>query len=209
MKSIAACASLALLVPSIASADDVTDAINSGLAAYKAGNYSEAASDLEMAVQNIRQKQAEGLKTVFPKPPAGWTAGEAEIASAGMAMLGGGIAAKRTYTGKPVPVDPKDPDAGTQAPEVEMSIAGESPMLSGMLMMISNPAFAGASGGKVIKIGSYKAMVKKDGDSAELSLIVANKLLVTVNGNDGATESDVTNLAKAIDFAKLEKFAQP
>src|SRR5690606_40271200 len=44
-------------------ADDVTDAIDDGISAYKKGAYSEAASQLEYAASLVRQKKADRKST--------------------------------------------------------------------------------------------------------------------------------------------------
>lgn len=213
MRQVVRVCSFAILIALPArAADDVVNQINEGLTAYKAGKLSQAASELEFAIQAIRQKQAEGLKEVFPKPPAGWKAEDPEVGAAGsMAMMGGGISAKCTYTSeKAIPTDPKDPEAGEQNPSVQVEIVGESPLLQGMMAMMANPMFATSGGGKMVKLASYKALLKAEKNSrVELSVVVGNKLLVTVKGDDGAVEKDVMAIAKGVDFAKLEKFTQP
>jgi hypothetical protein len=49
-------------------ADEVADQIKEALELYEKGNYSEAVTNLNFAVGQIQQKQAAGLKVVFPEP---------------------------------------------------------------------------------------------------------------------------------------------
>jgi hypothetical protein len=191
----------ALAAPVCALADDVVDQINDGLAAYKAGKYSAAASELEFALQGVRQKQAEQLKALFPAAPAGWEADEVEVGAAGMAMMGGGIGANRDYR--------KKVTGDAEQPEVEISIVGESPLLQTAVMWMSNPMMAGA-GAKQVKLGAQRGFLRQEkGSAPEITVVVANKLLVTVKGSGSATEADVTGLAKALDYGKLEKLVTP
>lgn len=183
-------------------ADEVTDQVNEAMGLYKEGKYSQAASELEFAVQQIREKQVDQLKKALPKPLAGWKADDPEGAAAGAAMFGGGVtASKRYYKG----------ESEAEAPEVRAEIITDSPLLQGMLMFFSNPAILGAQGGKVTKVKSYKAILKKEGSGgqAELSLVVANKILVKLSGQMGATEADLLAYGNAIDYSLLEKMGAP
>ncbi len=91
---------IAILLALPALADEVTDAVDEGLAAYKAGNYSEAASNLEYAAALIKELKGEKIGVVFPDARQGWEKGEVETAAAGASMFGGGVSATCMYTSK-------------------------------------------------------------------------------------------------------------
>ncbi|MGA7879056.1 MAG: hypothetical protein WCA08_25580 [Desulfoferrobacter sp.] len=76
-------------------ADEITDQIKEGLESYEKGDYSEAVSTLNFAVGQIQQKQASGLKKVFPEPLQGWQAQESTGDFASAAFMGGGVSASR------------------------------------------------------------------------------------------------------------------
>ena len=209
-----ALACIVVACPAPSPADDVTDQIDGAVKLYKTGNFSQAASDLEFAVQQIREKQAEQLKGVFPKPLAGWSATEPEISAAGAGMMGGGITASIEYRKAPVAAAKPSGDGGeveTDNPEVRIEMISDSPVLQGMLPMLTNPALMGSQGGKLVKVKTYRGISKKasDGGGPELSLVVANKVLLTLKGSDGATEADLLAYANAIDYVMLEKLVAP
>ena len=190
MKSIAVITVALFLGAAPALADDVTDTINDGLSQYKAGQFTEAAGSLDYAAQLIRQKKGGSLEAMLPKPLNGWTADDPTSVAAGAAMFGGGVTAQRSYY--------KD-DAS-----VTVAIVTDSPMLQSMMMMVSNPAFAASSGMKVDKVNGQRCMYEYDPSdkSGEMSLVVANKFLVTVSGS-GVAREEMKAYAEAIDFDKL------
>ena len=179
-----------------AAADEVTDQIEEGLKLYKEGKYAQAASELEFAVQQIRQRQAVLLKDLFPDPLSGWKADEPETKAAGAAFFGGGISASRTYY-----------KGGSQ---IEIEFVSESPLLQSMLMFLSNPMLMAASGeGELVKIKGYKAINKYNANerSGEINIVVANKVLVTVRGSGLEGPDILMDFAKATALEKIERFA--
>lgn len=170
-------------------ADDVTDSIDEAVKAYKDGDYATAAGSLDAAAQMIRQKRAESFSALLPAAPSGWTAEDATSGAAGAAMFGGGISAERRYT---------KGDAS-----VTIKLLTDSPMMSAVMMMVNNPAILASSGnGKLERIKGQKALVKHDGDSGEINIVVGGTMLVTLDG-DGVTPAEMKSLAESIDYAKL------
>jgi hypothetical protein len=179
-----------MLFSGLAWADDVTDAINEGLQNYKDGKFSEAMTSLNYASQLIGQKKGGDLQSLLPQPLAGWEAEEATSQSVGAAMLGGGVSAERQY------------NKGSSS--VRIQIVTDSPMIQSMMMMFGNPMLAGADGGKMEKISGEKAIVKYSAadKSGDIRLVVANRFLVTLDGNDVSLE-DLKAYAAKIDYKKL------
>jgi hypothetical protein len=171
-------------------ADDVTDNINEALQYYKAGQYSDAVDSLNFAEQLIQQKKSSGLETFLPEPLKGWKAESATSQAANSAMLGGGISAEREYN--------------KSESSIKIQIMADSPMLQGVLMMMSNPMFATSDGGKMERIGNQKAIVKFDPNSKEgdIRIVVANRFMVTIEGH-GVTSEELKDYAKAIDYKKM------
>ena len=170
--------------------DEVTDAINEALQSYQDGKFSEAMTSLNYASQLIGQKKGGDLQSFLPKPLDGWEASEATSQAMGAAMLGGGVSAERRY----------DKDSAS----VTVQIVTDSPMLQGMMMMFSNPMLAGADGGKLEKIAGEKAIVNYDNQqkTGKINLVIANRFLVTVEG-DGVSLEDLKAYAAKIDYKKL------
>ena len=173
-------------------ADDVTDYMNEALQYYKDGQYSDAVDSLNFAEQLIQQKKSSGLETFFPEPLKGWSAKIATSQAASSAMMGGGITAERQYS------------KGTSS--IQIQIMADSPMLQGVLMMMSNPMFATADGGKMERIGKQKAMVKfnPNTQNGDVQIVVANRFLVSIEGK-GITNKNLKDYAKAIDYKKMSK----
>ena len=171
-------------------ADDVTDYINEALQYYNDGQYSDAVDSLNFAEQIIQQKKSSGLEEFLPGPLKGWTAEAATSQAASSAMLGGGITAERSY------------NKGDSS--IEIQIMADSPMLQGVMMMMSNPMFAGADGGKLERIGKQKAIVKFNSSTKEgdIQIVVANRFMISIEG-DGVTKKDLKDYAKAINYKKM------
>lgn len=182
--------SLALAANAMGADDDVINSINEGMEFYKNGEFAEATSSLNYAVQLIQQKKGEALTGLLPEPLAGWTAEQAQSQAAGAAMFGGGVTAEREYS------------KGDS--HIAIKIVTDSPLLQSVMMMFSNPMFATADGGKLERIGRQKAIVKYTpaDKSGDLQMVVDNRFLVSVEGND-VSRDELLAYAKAIDTKKM------
>ena len=89
-------------------ADDVTDAIQEGLNAYKADNLGKAAAQWEYAAQLARQAKAKKVTELLPKALSGWKAEKPDSSSAGAAMFGGGITVSQHYFVENLTMGPRD-----------------------------------------------------------------------------------------------------
>lgn len=170
--------------------DDIVNSINEGMEFYKNGEFAEATSSLNYAVQLIQQKKGESLSNLLPEPLEGWEAEEAQSQAAGAAMFGGGVTAERSYS--------------KADGRLSIQIVTDSPMLQGVMMMFSNPMFATADGGKMVRVGRQKAIVKYSPaeEAGDLKMVVGNRFLVTVEGS-GVSQDELLDYAKAIDTRKM------
>ena len=169
-----------------ARADDILDAIDQSRKAYQAGDMATAKQSLDLASQLIAQKNAEGFAALLPEPLSGWKAEKAQVNAVGAAMFGGVSAANRSYT-------------NAKGDTVEVSISGDSALLTQFAPMLSNPAMAGALG-KLIRIGNQRAVQNQDGD---IMMVVANKVLINVQGSADAASKMA--YAQAVNVDKLSK----
>jgi hypothetical protein len=176
----------AVLATAPALADDILDAIEQGRKAYQAGDMAGAKQSLDVASQLIAQKNAEGYATLLPEPLSGWQADKAQTNAVGATMFGGISAANRTYT-------------NAKGDTVEVSISGDSALVTQFAPMLSNPAMAGAFG-KLIRVGNQRAVQNPEGD---VMMVVANKFLINVQGSADAASK--VAYAQAIDVARLSK----
>jgi dihydroxyacetone kinase DhaKLM complex PTS-EIIA-like component DhaM len=167
-------------------ADDILEAIDGARKAYQAGDMGTAKQSLDVASQLIAQKNAEGFVALLPAPLSGWQAEKAQTTAVGASILGGASAASRNYT-------------NAKGDNIDVTITGDSAMLSQFAPMLANPALAGAMG-KLVKIGDQRGIQTNDGD---VLVLVGNKFLVNVTGSGDAASK--LAYAQAVDIAKLSK----
>lgn len=183
---------LFLAQPLHAAEDTILSAIKEATKQYQSGDYSGASSNLDYASQLIRQKKSERMKALLPAPLSGWEAKEASAQALGAAVLGGGVTVSRDYT------------RGQSFISVE--IVSDSPVLQSVLMMINNPLFAGAGGGKLETIKGNRSILKYDSGkkSGELYIVVASRFVITIKGRQVSRE-DLLAYGEAMDYRVLEK----
>ena len=172
-------------------ADEITDRLKAGSDFYGKNKYSDAISEINYALQLIRQKQADALGKFFPNAPSGWKAHEVE-SEAGAAMFMGGVTAvSREYS--------------KSGSSVDISMAVDSPMLSSVLMFMTNPMMAGAR--RIETVGGEKALIdySKEDKSGEISVVIANKMLLTLSGNE-VTLEEIKAFITSMDLKALKAF---
>lgn len=175
-----------LALSSVAAADEVTDLLKEAIEAYEAGDFTLVKENLSFTTQLLNEKSADTLAAALPEPLSGWSAKDADTtASAAAGLFGGGIQATRTYT------------KGDS--RVQIDITGESPMMSQMMMMMSNPALAGSMG-KMVRIGKQRGIQSKDGQ--KLTIIFNNKMLISIEGKSSI--EDKIAYAEAINYDALQ-----
>ncbi len=176
----------------LAETNSVLSTIDEAVKQYQAGDYAGAASNLDYASQLVRQQKSENMKQLLPEPLAGWTAGDADAHAIGSAVLGGGVTVSRDYY--------KDDSA------VNLEIVSDSPVLQSVLMMVNNPLFAGAGGGKLQTVKSQKAIIKYDQakKSGDVYVVVAGKFMVTIKGSKVELK-DLINIAESVDYKQLSE----
>ena len=174
-------------------ADEITDSIEEAMEYYKKGDFVEAANSLDYASQLIRQKRSGNLEGFLPNPLSGWTAEDIKSQAAGTGVLGGMISVNRTYR--------------KNQSSIKIEIIVDSPGIQSMIMVLSNPAYASAGGGKLTRIKNQKAIIKylESGKNGEINIVVAKKYLVNVEGRN-IGKNDLVDYASSIDYNKLEKF---
>lgn len=166
-----------------AQADDIKEALEEALKAYNQGDMSVTKENLGYATQLLNEKSADALTKALPAPLPGWEADEAQSSSAGAALFGGGLQASRTYN--------KDDHY------IEVEIVGDSPMLSQMMVVMTNPALAGSMG-KSVKIGKQRGIQDENG---KIMLIINNRFMVSVEGD--AEQADKLAYAEAVKLEAL------
>ena len=183
----------ALAAPALA--DEVTDQLNTARKAYESGELRSAVQTLQFAVASIQEKINLSLLELLPEPLEGWNADEPQAQSGGMAAMIAGTNLSRRYY--------RDDGA-----EVDISITADSPLLSMMTMMLSNPMLMQTDPGtRVYTHGGQRGMIKheKDSDVWEISLMVGGKIMIQVTGRGIKDQQDAEAYLEAIDLAAIEK----
>ena len=172
--------------------DNVLRTIKEATRQYEAGDFTGAASNLDYAAQLVRQHKSERMKAMLPEPLAGWEGKDASAQALGAAILGGGVTVSREYK--------------KGASTVSIEIVSDSPVLQSVLMMVNNPMFAGAGGGKLETVKGQRAILKYDAGkkTGELFVVVASRFVVTIKGRPAARE-ELLAYGEAIDYRVLEK----
>jgi hypothetical protein len=185
---------LALAGGGQALADEVGEQIDLGKELYQEGDFRGAVEELQYAISQIQQKLNEEYMTLLPDPLEGWRADEAQAQTAGMAMMGGGTQISRDYYAQE--------DNG----QVNIQILANSPMLAAMSMMIGNPMMMqGERDTKPYRKGRTKGMIKENAKNIEITLLVANRVLITVKGSRVDSKEPVEAYLDAMDLRAVEK----
>ncbi|WP_139215064.1 hypothetical protein [Oceanisphaera psychrotolerans] len=185
-----------LLLPGALFADDaetntdIRQAITEGNRAYEAGELSQAAAQFDYVATLLRQLQAGELGTLFPEPLAGWQAENVDTQAGSAAFFGGGINASRRYH--------------KEGASLDISITKDSPLLQTMAVLFTNPSMAAMGGYRMKRIKGQTAMVKEEGNSRELQMLIANRILLQLSGR-GITEEDLNAYAEALDMDALTR----
>lgn len=176
---------LAIGVPA-AQADDVEDALELALEAYRAGDLTMAKEEIDFAAQLIQQKKAAALGDYLPEALPGWVRQDGGGSGGGF----GGMSASAIY----------QTEDGGERKRVEIQLMANSQMVTAMAAMFSNPAVMG-SAGEMKRIGRQKVIVNEQG---ELQALIDNRIMINVSGS--APEEDKEAYFAAIDLRALENF---
>lgn len=164
------------------------EVIKAATAAFDAKEFGAAVTALQEALRLAQQQQRLALVAALPKP-AGWEFEDEKNEAADNPMLRGlaafGSTVTRRYT------------KGDKSLSIE--IMANSPVAQMITMMFNNPAMLQAQGGEVVEYGAHKALLKKEGDSHEMQLLMHGKHLVTVKTD--ATDKELFAIVdqKAVD----------
>jgi hypothetical protein len=189
-------AAVLIAVPGMAAwADEIDEQIQRGQKAYTDKNYREAIRELQFAISEVQEKLNAQYLTLLPEPLPGWQADAAEAQTMPVALMGGGIQVSRHYR------------KAEGAEEVTIELLGDTPMLQALSVIMTNPPMiASEPGFHPFRHGEYRGIVKHDREdqSVELSLMVANRVLVKLSGQHIGDEKPLDAYLKAIDFKKIE-----
>jgi len=184
MRALIFAALIAGTAASPAPADEIEDALEAALEAYRAGDVALAKEEADFAATLIGQMKAESLTEVLPAPLDGWTREDDETQN--VAAFGGGIVASATYRGP--------------SGEIDLQLMADNQMVASMATLLSNPAMM-ASMGTVKRVNRQQLVVTQEG---EVQALVDNRILVQMSGS-GSTDDKLAYFA-AIDLEALKDF---
>jgi len=185
------------LVTETAIADSITDQIDAARRAYENGEPRVAIQALEFAADEIKtQLTAQQLK-VLPDPLPGWSAEDPESQTPGFAQMIAGTNLTRRYS-----------NAETGA-RVEITVTADSPLLGMMGMMIGSPMMMRAAGTNTrpFNFEGHRGTIEQDPDAGttKIALMVGTRILVQLDGSQGADQQSLEAYLKAMDLKALEK----
>ncbi len=195
MRIIALLAVLFFTLPSIVNADDVLNSMKKAEELYEKGNYSQAVSELQLAIGLIKDKQVDRYKLVLPGPPSGWSIEQSQGSRGSGLGLGAGVTVSRTYRGP-----------GDQRVKVEVDV--DSPLVLGLAMILANPILMGNN--RIVTVNGEKAIEEWDSasGSGKLQIIILNRVVVIVSGSNLRSKDVLYDFGEKIDFNKIKKIIQ-
>jgi len=167
MKTLLIATAVACL-PAIASADEIEDALNAAMEAYKSGDVGYAIEELDFARGKLNLLKTDEFAQFLPDAPEGWTREVNTEMSASLGLMGGGVGAEADYVNEATGED------------YTITIMADNPMVTGMASIVANASLMGL---QVERIGRQKFAVQ-DG---QLVGLVANRFLIQVDGRDVET----------------------
>lgn len=177
-------AALALTVTA-ATADEVTDALNSALQAYGDGDIKYALEELDYAKQLLTAMKTDELARFLPEAPQGFLREFNGEMGGGLAMMGGGTGAEAKYS-------------NGNGDSFTITLLADNPMVGAMAGMLGN---ASAIGAKIERVGRQKFMVQ----DREITGLIDNRILVQAKGGDIAV---MLEALKSMDFRELGNFGR-
>jgi len=194
MRPYLAAAALALMIAGVAPAhaDDVANGIEQARAAYAKGDSLHTLSALQLAQTTIYNRLSDQFGKAMPAAPAGWEASSPESQS--LDSIGGGMTVTRGYT---------KGDATLNA-----SLVVDNPAVAAGSAMLKQPATQPLKAGwNRIKIGTDDALVRFDSSSrsGEALILIADRVLLQIEGNDIAKDDALVELTKGWNIAAIRK----
>ncbi len=196
-KRILAIAALLLTGGVPVSADDVIEQIDVGRENYVEGDYAAAITELEFALNALRNKLSDLLIATMPDPPALWTAEQAML-NGSATLIGGGIMVARKYNER----------KGNGKVKVELVV--DSPMIQAFSAVLANPIMvANEPQIERIRLGEMSALMdwNPEASSGKISLSIGGRVLAKVEGNDLTDKDILVELMKSWDLKAVKDVA--
>lgn len=194
---VSAIAGLLTIVGGSALADQVIDQIEVGKQNYVEGDYAAAITELEFAVNELRNKLSALFMATMPDPPAFWAAEQAAL-NGGAALFGGGLMISREYY--------EQKGEG----KVKAELVVDSPMVQAFSAVLSNPIMiANEPQIERIRLGEMSALLNwnPEESSGDISLSIGGRVLAKVEGDDLSDKEVLIDLMKTWDLDAVKDVA--
>lgn len=188
-------AAIAIIVPLSALADPVIDQIDAGRRAYEAGDSRVAVQALQFAIAEIESQLKQQQLKLMPEPLPGWSADDAVSESGGFASMVAGTNLARTYRND------------TTGATVKISLTADSPLLAMMGMMMSTPMLMQVDPrNSPYSYGSFRGVMETGEEgNVKVTLMIGTRILLQVEGGDGADRQMLEAYLEAMNLRDLEK----
>lgn len=173
-------------------AQDVNSKLDEAASAYDSKDLENTRFALQQSLNELDALVGQEILKMLPTELAGNTYDETGDQVAGGSSLTG-VFINRTYPG--------------ETKTVRVELVSDSPLITMLSGFLTNPLFAAAAGGnqKVIKIDSYKGMLKKDeNDPLHYDLqIPIDQSLFSIRYDGFDSENEVTSIANKIGIREI------
>ncbi|MGB5833032.1 MAG: hypothetical protein WBG92_13710 [Thiohalocapsa sp.] len=186
---------LSIALPISVLADQVTDQIDAGRRAYEAGDSRVAIQALQFAVAAIETDIRQQQLRLLPEPLPGWTADDAVAGGGGITAMIAGTNLARSYRNE-----------ATDA-KIQISVTADSPLLSIMGMVMATPMLMQADArNSPYAFEGFRGMTETTDDgTVKITLMVGSRILVQIEGSNGADRQVIETYLKAMKLNQLEK----
>lgn len=175
-------------------ADSVPAQIEAARAAYQKNDLPRTAKALEAALSDIHDRLGKALAETMPPASPGWQADPPEVQ--GLGQVGGGLAVARAY--------------GKGEASLNASLYLDSPAVDAAAALFANPTAAAAQPNmKHVKVGAEDALLRYDSSnkSGEIVMVLANRVLLSIEGDNLPNADALTDAAKGWNVAKIKALA--
>ncbi|ESQ09151.1 MAG: hypothetical protein N838_20830 [Thiohalocapsa sp. PB-PSB1] len=194
-RALAAILALTLTPLVSAHADPVTDQIDAGRRSYEAGDSRVAIQALQFAIAEIESQLRQQQLKLLPEPLPGWSADDPVSETGGFAAMIAGTNLARTY---------RNDSSGAV---VQIGVTADSPLLAMMGMLMSAPMLMQTDPrNSPYTYGGFRGMMETNEDgNIKITLLVGTRILLQMEGRDGADRQMLEAYLKAIDLTDLEQ----
>ncbi|MGI9434188.1 MAG: hypothetical protein ACR2Q4_05055, partial [Geminicoccaceae bacterium] len=164
---------------------------------YAEGDYPRAITELEFALNAVRNRLSTLFMATMPDPPIFWSAEQA-TKDGGTALFGGGLMITRQYR--------EEKGDG----EVRAELVVDSPMIQAFSAVLNNPIMiTNEPQIERVRLGKMNALLNWDPEdrSGDISMSIGGRVLAKLEGNALSDKTVLIDLMKTWDFNAVKSVA--